>query len=89
MKTIQRNKDGPLIKDMRNFFRLFRDATLREQEGFHDNFRSRLLRLRDGFANVYEQEKPQRVEEFRIVFSRLISTVKQMQENVRASIYIM
>lgn len=81
MKTIQSNKDSPLIKDMRNFFRLFRDATLREQEDYNDNFRSRLLRLRDGFAFVYEQEKPQRVEEFRIVFSRLISTVKQMQEN--------
>lgn len=81
MKTIRSDKDETYLQDMRNFFGVFRDATLREQEDFHDNFRSGLLRLRDGFANVYEQEKPQRVEEFRIVFSRLISTVKQMQEN--------
>lgn len=81
MKTIQSNKDGPLIQDMKNFFRLFGNAALREQEERHDNFRIGLLRLRNGFDTIYEQEKPQRVEEFRIVFSRLISTVKQMQEN--------
>lgn len=81
MKTICCNKDGHLLQDMRNFIGLFRDATLREQRGFHNNFRSGLLRLRNGFDTIYKQEKPYKVEKFRIVFSRLISTVQQMQEN--------
>lgn len=80
MKTIRSSKDDLLLHDIKNFFGLFRDATLREQEKHHDNFRSGLLRLRNGFATIYEQEKPQRVEEFRIAFTQLISSVKQMQE---------
>lgn len=80
MKTIHSNKDDLLLLGMKNFFGSFRNATFIEKEIQLDNFKKGLLRLRNGFATIYEQEKPQRIEEFRVAFTQLISSVKQMQE---------
>ncbi len=73
-------EDDPLLQEMKDFLKLYRDATLRLNEVRRNNFRNGLLRLRDGFVTIHEKEKPQKIEEFRITFERLISKVKQMQE---------
>ncbi len=80
LRTIRDNKDEHLLKDMRNFIGLFKYATLQEQNKRLNNFRDGFLIVRNGFDSIYELEKPQRIKEFRIAFSHLISTAKQMQE---------
>jgi hypothetical protein len=80
VRIIKGNKDEHLLKDGRNFLRLFKHATLQEQNKRTDNFRDGFLRFYNGFNNIYELEKPRKIEEFTSAFCYLISTVKQIQE---------
>jgi hypothetical protein len=70
---INRCKNDPLLQEMKDFLKLYREVR-------YNNFRKGLLRLRDGFVTVNEREKPQKIQEFRIALEHLISKVKQMQE---------
>ncbi|MCX9009858.1 MAG: PD-(D/E)XK nuclease family protein [Candidatus Methanoperedens sp.] len=54
--------------------------TIRDNKVNLDNFRKGLFTLREDFAIINEREKYQRVEEFRMAFTRLILTVNQAKE---------
>jgi hypothetical protein len=80
VKTIRANKDDHRLKNMGDFLLSFKHATVQEREEHIQNFRSGLLRLRDGFATIYEREEVQRVGEFKMAFHGLISAVKEARE---------